>query len=219
MRSQVDCAMTQGETSNKLMSSRPYRLGILLVGALTVTACLLWRLPEALAAAEAAVAVPAAYDPGALREHAANLDVHALTLDHPHRGDAIETGETIAVFSPHTHAKSIDASGAAIYSYSGWFDGAYQHSAIKRYVTEGQLRAIHRKLSDEDPPYAQLVPYRTFSRADAAPLVAGEPAELTFDLLPTSYLFQAGHRIRVAVACADRDTVPSRHPRLLTFPL
>ncbi|WP_415752552.1 CocE/NonD family hydrolase [Mycobacterium tuberculosis] len=35
------------------------------------------------------------------------------------------------------------------------------------------------------------------------PLVPGEIARLTFDLLPTSYLFQPGHRIRIAIAGAD----------------
>lgn len=73
------------------------------------------------------------------------------------------------------------------------------------YVTEGQLRAVHRRLSDAPPPYRQAVPYRTFQRSDAQPLVAGEIAELTFDLLPTSYLFRPGHRIRVAIAGADAD--------------
>jgi uncharacterized protein len=71
------------------------------------------------------------------------------------------------------------------------------------YVTEGQLRAINRRLSDAVSPYRQVVPYRTFKRADAQPLVVGEIAELTFDLLPTSYLFQRGHRIRIAIAGAD----------------
>lgn len=71
------------------------------------------------------------------------------------------------------------------------------------YITEGQLRAIHRRLSDAPRPYRQVVPYRTFKRDDARPLVAGEIAELTFDLLPTSYLFQPGHCIRVAIAGAD----------------
>jgi len=332
---------------------------------------------------------------GALQDHTANYDVHALALNHPCRDDATETGATIDAFSPSNHTKAIDASGTAVYSYSGWLDGAYPHSAIKRhltltnpenrlilgpwshgggytsspanpgrarfdhhaellkffdyylkdvdtglmsekrvhyftmaeerwkavdewpppakmvpfyfgaqggltrevpqvaqatdvyeadyrhgtgraarwdtllsgaivtypdraeqderllgyesapleadtevtghplvtlhvtstaedgaffvyledvdpagnvaYVTEGQLRALHRKLSEDAPPYVQVVPYRTFNRADIAPLVAGEPAELTFDLLPTSYLFRAGHRIRVVLACADRD--------------
>jgi putative CocE/NonD family hydrolase len=71
------------------------------------------------------------------------------------------------------------------------------------YVTEGQLRALHRKLSDKPAPTWQAGPYRTFRRADAMPLVPGEPAELAFELLPTSYLFKAGHRIRIAIAGAD----------------
>ncbi|WP_427970100.1 CocE/NonD family hydrolase C-terminal non-catalytic domain-containing protein, partial [Altererythrobacter sp.] len=31
------------------------------------------------------------------------------------------------------------------------------------------------------------------------------PVELAFDLHPTSNIFNAGHRIRIAVACADKD--------------
>ena len=71
------------------------------------------------------------------------------------------------------------------------------------YVTEGLLRAVHRRINDASPPYRQPVPYRTFKRGDAQPLVRGEIAELTFDMLPTSYLFERGHRIRVAIAGAD----------------
>jgi uncharacterized protein len=71
------------------------------------------------------------------------------------------------------------------------------------YVTEGQLRICHRHLSDEPPAYQQPVPFRTFKRAAAQPLIAGEIAEMTFDLLPTSYVFDAGHRVRIAIAGAD----------------
>jgi len=71
------------------------------------------------------------------------------------------------------------------------------------YVTEGQLRMLHRRLSAAPPTYRQVVPHRTFTRAAAQPLEPGEIAELTFDLLPTSYVFEAGHRIRLAVAGAD----------------
>ncbi|RJP15303.1 MAG: CocE/NonD family hydrolase [Candidatus Abyssobacteria bacterium SURF_5] len=73
------------------------------------------------------------------------------------------------------------------------------------YVTEGQLRAIHRKVSDAEPPYRLVVPYHTFKREDAMPLVPGEVAELQFDLLPTSYLYKKGHSIRIAIAGADAD--------------
>ena len=73
------------------------------------------------------------------------------------------------------------------------------------YVTEGELRALHRKLSTEPPPYNQVTPYHSFKRADAMPLVPGEVAELVFALQPTSYVFKRGHAIRVALAGADKD--------------
>jgi len=71
------------------------------------------------------------------------------------------------------------------------------------YVTEGQLRAISRRVASGDPPYHLYGPYRTFKRADAEELVPGETAELTFDLWATSVLIRQGHRIRVAIAGAD----------------
>lgn len=73
------------------------------------------------------------------------------------------------------------------------------------YVTEGQLRAIHRKLGQGPPPYTLRVPYRTFRRRDAQGLVPGQVVEMSFDLIPTSYLFRKGRRIRVALAGADKD--------------
>jgi putative CocE/NonD family hydrolase len=74
------------------------------------------------------------------------------------------------------------------------------------YVTEGQLRAIHRKVSARPPPYEMMVPYHTFRKDDAMPLVPGEIAELTFGLLPTSVLIRRNHRIRIAIAGHDKDT-------------
>jgi hypothetical protein len=84
-----------------------------------------------------------------------------------------------------------------------------------RYVTEGMLRALHRKVSDEEPqPYLDLVPYHSAKRKDALPFLDGEIAELRFGLLPTSYLFKKGHSIRIAIAGADKDhfIVPSVPP-------
>ncbi len=75
-----------------------------------------------------------------------------------------------------------------------------------RLITEGCLRALHRKLSDERPPYPMLGPYHTYKRRDAEPMVPGEVTELRFSLFPTSVLFRKGHRIRLAIAGADRDT-------------
>lgn len=340
----------------------------------------------------------------ALGDHAANWDVHGTAQQVTFRDDVNQEGRTLDVFSPHRYADRVDASGTVIYGWSGWFDGAYQHSAIKRhhrltgkanklilgpwthggrqqvlggnstptefdhvgellkyfdhylkgkatgleddapvhyytmvegswkaapswpppaeavryhlaeedslsteqpremsasdrylvdyshgtgresrwnslmgwpvnypdraqadekllvydspplerdlevtghpvatlyvtstaddgvfiayledvdenggvtYVTEGVLRGIHRKLSHETPPYPMVVPYHSFERKDGRPMVPGEVAELVFDLLPTSYLFERGHSIRIALAGADRDhfaLIPSERP-------
>ena len=73
------------------------------------------------------------------------------------------------------------------------------------YVTEGELRALHRKLSDSQVEHLNGLPYRTFKRRDALPLQPGEIAKLVFDFLPTSYQFKKGHRIRLALAGTDKD--------------
>ena len=74
---------------------------------------------------------------------------------------------------------------------------------ISQYITEGTLRASHRALSTA--PYKNLgLPYHRSYAEDLADL-PGQPVELVFDLLPTSYAFDAGHRIRVTITCADKD--------------
>jgi putative CocE/NonD family hydrolase len=74
------------------------------------------------------------------------------------------------------------------------------------YVTEGQLRAIHRKVSTDPPSYNLLIPYHSFKKKDTMPLVPGEIAELIFGLLPTSALIKKGHRIRIAISGHDKDS-------------
>lgn len=75
------------------------------------------------------------------------------------------------------------------------------------YITEGVLRAACRAVSSDTPPFIRPpgMPNHTFNRADAKPLVPGEIEEIIIDLQPTSVLFMKGHRIRVAVAGADKD--------------
>ncbi len=74
------------------------------------------------------------------------------------------------------------------------------------YVGEGQLRLIHRRVSDEEPPFTAAGPYHSYKRADAEPMPPGEVEEVAFALLPTSVLFRAGHRIRIAIGGGDADT-------------
>lgn len=71
------------------------------------------------------------------------------------------------------------------------------------YITDGQLRAIHREVSSDNPPYELPIPHHSFEAEDAAPLEPGEIVELTFGLLPTSVVVRAGQRIRVAIAGHD----------------
>ena len=82
------------------------------------------------------------------------------------------------------------------------------------YVTEGEIRALHRNVQPGNSMTKALsIPHRTFQRADAAPLIPGEVTPLTLDLLPVSYQFKKGHRIRIALAGADKD-----HFQLLDAP-
>lgn len=72
------------------------------------------------------------------------------------------------------------------------------------YVTEGCLRASHRAVSE--PSHGRLgLPYHRSFERDLAKL-GDEPVELVFDMLPTARHFKAGHRIRIAITCADKDS-------------
>jgi len=96
----------------------------------------------------------------------------------------------------------VDGSDATVFAY---LEDVDPHGRVG-YVTEGEFRAIHRRIRPRsEAPYALTVPYHSFLRADAEPLVPGESAELVFDLLPISHLFRSGHRIRLSLAGGDRD--------------
>ncbi len=73
------------------------------------------------------------------------------------------------------------------------------------YVTEGMLRALHRESVTDSALHRDAVPTRRFDRRSARELQPSEVVELTFDLLPVSYVFKQGHAIRVSIAGADRD--------------
>jgi putative CocE/NonD family hydrolase len=87
-------------------------------------------------------------------------------------------------------------------------------------VTDGCLRPIFHKMSDEKPPYWQAGPYRAYRKADANPLEIGKVTELTFDLFPVSYLYRVGHSIRMAISGADADNfvqIPKGEPPAVEF--
>lgn len=91
-------------------------------------------------------------------------------------------------------------------------------------VTEGMLRAGFANLHDNDEmifngktgiEVLPEVPWHGYEKADYVDgiLADNNIVKLTFDLFPTSWVFRKGHRIRVAIACADWYTF-RLHPKL-----
>ena len=75
-------------------------------------------------------------------------------------------------------------------------------SGRSHYVSEGVLRASHRRTSEA--PFDNLdLPFHRSYAEDLEGLTPGEPTELAFDLTGTAIVLDAGHRIRVTVAGAD----------------
>lgn len=71
------------------------------------------------------------------------------------------------------------------------------------YITEGILRAKHRKVSADIAPYYIEGPYHSLKREDAMPLLEGEVTELQIGLITTSVLIKTGHRLRIAIGGHD----------------
>ena len=77
---------------------------------------------------------------------------------------------------------------------------------FSRYVTEGVLRASHRKLSEA--PWNNIgLPYQSSNSFDVELLPEDKPGTLVMDLHPTSTVFNAGHRIRLTIMGADADNI------------
>jgi putative CocE/NonD family hydrolase len=88
----------------------------------------------------------------------------------------------------------------------------------ERYVTEGALRVLHRKDAADTPRHRTVWPTHSFKRQDAAPLTPGKPERMRIALLPVSWSFRKGSRIRLAISGADADhyaQVPHGRPPTL----
>lgn len=80
-----------------------------------------------------------------------------------------------------------------------WMDDVAPDGSTRSYQMFGRLRASDRALAK--PPYYDFgLPWHSFLQKDARPLEPGKPTELQFALLPMSYIFPAGHRIRVTLS-------------------
>ena len=127
--------------------------------------------------------------PDCIYPNRAELDRRLLTYTSPPLEEAAEvTGSPVL----HLHLATTATDGA----FHAYLEDVAPDGHVT-YVTEGMLRALHRKLTGAVP--AQ----HSFLRADALPLVAGETTSVEFELLPTSVVFGKGHRVRIALAGAD----------------
>ncbi|MCC7461219.1 MAG: CocE/NonD family hydrolase [Gammaproteobacteria bacterium] len=95
-------------------------------------------------------------------------------------------------------------------------------------VTEGQLRANYPRVhpmqqllgsADTVPSVRPDLPWHGYGARDYLPDVfaGGRAVTLDFDLLPTSWVFRAGHRIRLSLAGADSPSF-APHPALIGEP-
>jgi uncharacterized protein len=75
------------------------------------------------------------------------------------------------------------------------------------YITEGMLRALHRKISAAPPPYRMFGPHHTYTSTDTTPLTVGVVESIQFELFATSVRIAKGHRLRLALAGADRPNL------------
>ncbi len=69
------------------------------------------------------------------------------------------------------------------------------------YVNDGRLKASMRQ-SQEAPFDNFNMPWHRGYEEDAQELIPGNPTELYFNMLPMSYVFKAGHRIRLVITSA-----------------
>jgi predicted acyl esterase len=85
-------------------------------------------------------------------------------------------------------------------------DGTHQFVGI-----EGRLRASLRATAQA--PYETMgLPWHPFTEASEQPLKPGVAVEAHFEFLPTSYVFKAGHRIRLTLQFADARSTPKLDP-------
>ena len=91
-------------------------------------------------------------------------------------------------------------------------------------VSHGRLAASQRKITANAPYDTLGLPWHSGLKADAAPMPPGKAEDLVFDLLPTSIIFQPGHRLRLTLAGADArqrnlEAVKITPPPVLTLSL
>jgi putative CocE/NonD family hydrolase len=86
-------------------------------------------------------------------------------------------------------------------------------------ITDGRLKSSLRALGT--PPYSIFgLPWHRSFQEDALAFEPDQPAEVVFDCLPMSHVFESGHRIRLTITGADpreKDRVQVSPPPTITI--
>jgi putative CocE/NonD family hydrolase len=114
----------------------------------------------------------------------------------PFEGDSELTGHAIV----HLNMSTSEHDGAVFVYLS-----EVEAEGTTRYITEGQLRMLHRASVSSPPSYRTTWPFRTFHRDDAHRMTPDMPEMLRFALLPVSWKVMRGSRLRLSIAGADAD--------------
>lgn len=94
---------------------------------------------------------------------------------------------------------SFDQGDASIFVYLSEVDT----TGHVHYVTEGMLRAIHRKTSAAPATYVTSWPFRTYHRTDAARVEKGITIDYVIPLMPVAWTLAKGSKLRLSIAGAD----------------
>jgi uncharacterized protein len=128
----------------------------------------------------------------------ASEDARLLT----YAGEALERDIEIVGSPVATLEVSSSEGDGAFYAYLE--DLAPDGSST--YITEGQLRALHRRVAPPEAGLEALGPRHSLERADGQDLKPGEIAEIRIAMQPTAVVIRAGHRLRLAIAGHDAST-------------
>jgi uncharacterized protein len=115
----------------------------------------------------------------------------------PMRRDMELTGHPVVVLG-----MAASAPDAAVYAY---LEDVAPDGRVT-YLSEVQLRLIHRRTRANDEPLVRFGPYRSYLRADARAMTPGVTEKVALTMFPVSARIAAGHRLRVSIAGHDAET-------------
>jgi len=137
----------------------------------------------------------------------ADLQITGSIVAKLHLASTESDGAILVYFSVVDSAETVDGTTSTI------------NQEVSRYVTEGGLRLMHRKVVT-DPHFQGTAPYHSFRRIDASDMPLNKAELVQIRMWPTSVLVRAGQRLRFSIAGHDAnnfDRVPAKATPRLTL--